>query len=189
MKNFKLIIVGLLAVSLGSCDIERNPFQDVADEQVFNSELGMESAALGSYAILKQNTFMRPYHFHGEYGGDNIALSGATSDALYFMYNFQHVKNNYHLNSFMDHVLGENYYLRAFFYFTLTNIWGRPYSQDPTVNLGVPLKLNADISNIPARATVAEVYDQIVKDLEKAAQLMSRFHRTDDEFRIYASHY
>ncbi|NJO89433.1 MAG: RagB/SusD family nutrient uptake outer membrane protein [Chloroflexia bacterium] len=197
-----------------ACEIERKPFQDLPNEQVFSDELGMEAAALGTYALLKQNDFMRPYHFHGEYGGDNIALSGSTTDALYYMYNFQHSPNNYHLNSLwvtsykgiinsnkvieyaergvsdrMDHVIGEMYYLRAFFYFTMVNIWGRPYNQNPTVNLGVPLILDAepDANNLPTRATVAEVYAQIEGDLKMAADLMSKYQRPDNEFRIFAS--
>lgn len=215
-------ISGLLCRQLGvmafillfawSCEIDREPFQDVSDEQVFSNELGLEAASLGTYAILKQNTFMRPYHFHGEYGGDNIALSGATSDHLYFMYNYQHVPNNYHLQSLwvdsyrgiincnkiiekaqrgvsnrMDHIIGENYYLRAFFYFTLTNIWGRPYSQNPQNNLGVPVKTDSDRNNLPGRATVAQVYELIVADLIKAAEMMETFNRPAAEYRIFAS--
>ena len=212
MKNFKYIIITLLITGLWSCEIEREPFQDLSDDQVFSSELGLEAASLGTYAILKQNTFMRPYHFHGEYGGDNIALSGATTDHLYFMYNFQHVPNNYHLNSLwvdsyrgiincnkiiefaergntnrMDHIIGENYYLRAFFYFTLVNIWGRPYSQDPNSNLGVPVKTDTDRENIPPRGTVAEVYDLIVDDLLDAAELMTEYNRPESELRIFGS--
>ncbi len=212
MKNIKYIVITLLIAGLWSCEIEREPFQDLADEQVFSSELGLEAASLGTYAILKQNTFMRPYHFHGEFGGDNIALSGATTDHLYFMYNFQHVPNNYHLNDLwvdsyrgiincnkiienaergntqrMDHIIGENYYLRAFFYHTLVNIWGRPYTQDPHNNPGVPLKTDTDRDNIPPRATVAEVYELIEQDLLDAAEMMSEYNRGADELRIFAS--
>lgn len=212
MKNIKIIILALVTLGFMGCDIDRLPFQDLADEQVFSTELGLEGAALGTYAILKQNTFMRPYHFHGEYGGDNIALSGATTDHLYFMYNFQHIPNNGHLrtlwrdsyrgivnsnkiiefadrgvSSRMDHLIGEMFYLRAFFYHTLVNIWGRPYSQNPQTNLGVPLKTDTDRHNLPPRATVAAVYDLIVDDLKSAANLMRGFQRPASEYRIYAS--
>ncbi len=212
MKNIKFLIIALLTAGLWSCDIEREPFQDLADDVVFGDELGLEAASLGTYAILKQTTFMRPYHFHGEYGGDNISLSGATTDHLYYMYNYQHVPNNYHLNSLwvdsyrgivncnkiieeaergetprMDHIIGENYYLRAFFYFTLTNIWGRPYTQDPANNLGVPLKLDAGRDDNPPRATVAENYAQIIEDLEDAAEMMEEYDRPGSEHSNFAS--
>jgi starch-binding outer membrane protein, SusD/RagB family len=213
MKKLYIIATVLFTLSFMACDIERAPFQDLADEKVFADELGVEAAALGTYALLKTNEFMRPYHFHGEFGGDNIALSGATTDHLYYMYNFQHTPTNYHLNSLwsmcyrgivnankviskakegtgrMNHVIGEMYYLRAFFYFNLVSIWGRPYNQNPTTNLGVPIILDAepDMNNLPPRAKVKEVYDLIESDLLKAAQMMSTFTRVKSEYSIYAS--
>ncbi len=213
MKNIYSFIAILLALSISSCDIEREPFQDLSDDKVFADELGIEAAALGTYALLKKNEFMRPYHFHGEFGGDNIALSGSTTDPLFYMYNYQHTPTNGHLNSLwsgcykgivnankviakaetgtprLNHVIGEMHYLRAFFYFNLVNIWGRPYAQNPSQNLGVPIILDAepDADNLPPRATVKEVYDQILADLLKAAELMSEFKRVDSEYNIYAS--
>ncbi len=216
MKTIHLYLILSGIVLLFACDIERGPFQDLADDKVFSDELGIETASLGTYALLKENTFMRPYHFNGEYGGDNIALSGSTTDALYYMYNYQHIKDNYHSNSLwitsykgiinsnkviayakqgvsdrMDHVIGEMYYLRAFFYFTLVNIYGRPYNQSPTTNLGVPLILEPepDANNLPPREKVAKIYTQIVSDLQKAAQLMSKYQRPEEQLRIFASKY
>ncbi|RIJ46340.1 RagB/SusD family nutrient uptake outer membrane protein [Maribellus luteus] len=214
-KKIYSVIAILLALSFSfsACDITRDPFQDLSDEKVFADELGIEAAALGTYALLKKNEFMRPYHFHGEFGGDNIALSGSTTDYLFYMYNYQHTPNNYHLNSLwstcyqgivnankvidkaqegtdrMNHVIGEMYYLRAFFYLNLVTIWGRPYNQDPEGNLGVPIILDAepDVDNLPARATVKDVYDLIISDLTTAAGLMSQFTREDSEYNIYAS--
>lgn len=213
MKKIYSFISILIMLSFNACDIAREPFQDLSDEKVFADELGIEAAALGTYALLKTNTFMRPYHFHGEFGGDNVSLSGSTTDHLFYMYNYQHTPTNGHLNSLwstcykgivnankvigkaqegtarMNHVIGEMYYLRAFFYFNLVNIWGRPYNQNPTSNLGVPIILDAepDVNNLPPRATVKEVYDLIVSDLLKAAQLMSEFTRIESEYNIYAS--
>lgn len=213
MKNIYSFIAILLALSISSCDIEREPFQDLSDDKVFADELGIEAAALGTYALLKKNEFMRPYHFHGEFGGDNIALSGSTTDHLFYMYNYQHTPTNGHLNSLwsgcykgivnankvidkaetgtprLNHVIGEMHYLRAFFYFNLVNIWGRPYAQNPSANLGVPIILDAepDADNLPPRATVKEVYELILSDLLSAAELMSEFKRIDSEYNIYAS--
>lgn len=66
---------------------------------------------------------------------------------------------------------GENYYLRALCYFYLVNEFAQPYSNNPQSNPGLPLKLdsNPDVMSLPkSRSTVAEVYDQIVKDLKDA---------------------
>ena len=71
-----------------------------------------------------------------------------------------------------DHLIGENYYLRALIYFQMVNVYGRPYAQDPS-SLGVPLKLTSDVDDRPDRNTVGEVYRQIVEDLEKAESLMT----------------
>lgn len=66
---------------------------------------------------------------------------------------------------------GENYYLRALCYFYLVNEFAQPYSNNPETNPGLPLKLdsNPDVESLPkTRSTVAEVYAQIVQDLQNA---------------------
>lgn len=67
-------------------------------------------------------------------------------------------------------LVGENYYLRALWYLSLTRVYGRPYTHGKD-NLSVPLRLDAN-SPAQARATVGEVYDQIISDLENAAELL-----------------
>ncbi|HEY0678287.1 MAG TPA: RagB/SusD family nutrient uptake outer membrane protein [Chitinophagaceae bacterium] len=69
---------------------------------------------------------------------------------------------------------GENLFLRSVLFFDLVRLYGRPYYQSPETNLGIPLILApiTDINARPSRATVKETYDQIIKDLEMAAQLM-----------------
>ena len=66
-----------------------------------------------------------------------------------------------------NRVKGQALFLRAYYYFYLVNFYGKPYSditsaEDP----GVPLKTFAYIDDrYWGRATVKEVYDQIVSDL------------------------
>lgn len=61
--------------------------------------------------------------------------------------------------------------LRSFFYFQLINIFGQPYC-DYKDGLGVPLKLTSEVvAELPNRATVSEVYEQIISDLLKAEAL------------------
>ncbi|WP_443938398.1 RagB/SusD family nutrient uptake outer membrane protein [Pedobacter sp. MW01-1-1] len=58
--------------------------------------------------------------------------------------------------------------LRAFYYFSLVNIFGKPYNFDKTA-LGVPLKLNGNIEkDAMPRNTVEEVYNQVLNDLNEA---------------------
>lgn len=73
-----------------------------------------------------------------------------------------------------EYLRGEAYTLRGFYYFMLVNFFGLPYNfGDPTVNLGVPLKLTSGVTDEKfKRNTVAEVYKQIENDLLKGAKLM-----------------
>ena len=55
-----------------------------------------------------------------------------------------------------------------FFYFNLVNLFGEPYNYNKAAD-GVPLKLASGLSdNYEKRATVGEVYEQIIKDLNEA---------------------
>lgn len=71
---------------------------------------------------------------------------------------------------------GENLFLRAVLFFDLARLYGRPYYQSPETNPGIPLILEpiTDINARPSRATVKQTYEQIIKDLEEAAQLMTK---------------
>lgn len=72
-----------------------------------------------------------------------------------------------------DYYKGEALSLRALFYFDLVRLYGKPYNYDKQ-SLGVPLVLKTlDASAQPERATVDEVYAQIVKDLQSGQELMA----------------
>jgi len=64
--------------------------------------------------------------------------------------------------------------LRAISYFYLLQLYARPYNQNNGANPGLPLRLTAQRSsadNDLARSTVAEVYNQILSDLNTAEPL------------------
>jgi len=67
---------------------------------------------------------------------------------------------------------GENMFLRAFTYFNLVRVYGKPYYQNAGSSLSIPLKTSSDIKDLPAPATVKDVYAFIVTELQTAAQLM-----------------
>ena len=70
-----------------------------------------------------------------------------------------------------DDIVGQAHFMRALHYHNLVRIWGGvPIRTEPPSNL-------AELSNT-RRATVAEVYTQILADLDKAAQLMNSDDRT-----------
>ncbi|HVK49502.1 MAG TPA: RagB/SusD family nutrient uptake outer membrane protein [Pseudobacter sp.] len=65
---------------------------------------------------------------------------------------------------------GEAAGLRALYYWYLVNLYGKPFNDSTTTpekSPGVPLIISPDLRDEPrARNTVAEVYDQIRKDIE-----------------------
>lgn len=194
---FLLIVTFMLT----GCDIDRFPYDSIASDELLGGEGGLEYATLGNYSRLKGdnlgNGFMPELHRLGEYPGDNVSLSGTTTDPLFFIYNYNNISNGYRTDDFWtpgyqaivgcnkvieltpegesvekDQLVGENYYLRAYAFFEMVNVFGRPYVQGRS-NLGVPLKLTTDVNDLPDRNTVGEVYDQVVADLLKAETLMT----------------
>lgn len=70
----------------------------------------------------------------------------------------------------LKRIEGEAYYLRAFNYFMLVNIYGAPYKvSTAATDPGVPLKLSPDVEDkFFKRNSVKEIYDQMVSDLKHA---------------------
>jgi tetratricopeptide (TPR) repeat protein len=76
-----------------------------------------------------------------------------------------------------DRVEGEAKFLRGLIYFELVKAYGKDWNNgDPNVNLGVPIVLEPtrgiDNSSKVPRATVAEVYTQVINDLTEAKNLL-----------------
>ncbi|MEI7487090.1 MAG: RagB/SusD family nutrient uptake outer membrane protein [Chryseobacterium sp.] len=206
----KKIFIPFFALTLTACNIDRSPFDSKESDVILTDPTGLQTITLGNYALLKGDAdgggFFNNLYRVGEYGGDNIDISGTTSDQFFYYYNYRSIKNNGRSNTIWnagykaiigcnkviskfsegkdaetDQLIGENYFLRAYVYFSLVNVFGRPYNQG-TGNLGVPLKTSDDVNELLPRATVGAIYDQITNDLKKAEQLM-----TLDKKNIYAS--
>lgn len=198
MKTIKKItLLSIISLCLVGCDLDTKPYQSIDVDQLTPGNV--ETLTLGTYAYMKSNNgIMRSAHYFGEYGSDNVSISGGSSDPLNNILNYLRTTNNsriadiwsysyktiININATLevapegqskefDIVIGENYYLRAFHYFTLVNVFGQPYINSPETNMGVPIKLTTSLDDFPARATVKEVYDQIEKDLLKAIDLMT----------------
>lgn len=201
MKKIIFTLTILVAVVFSSCELDRSPFTEISADELFEDPGAAQSATLGNYLFLKGDKgydgWSDDLHRISEYGGDNVMISGGTTDPLFFFYNYQRNPNNSRNNRFwsnsfkaivgtnrvieslnegeteeQDQVIGENYYIRALVFFQMGNVFGRPYNQG-TENLSIPLKLTSDIEDLPDRNTVGEVYDQVIKDLKKAESLMT----------------
>lgn len=71
-------------------------------------------------------------------------------------------------------VQGECYFLRAFYYLTLANLYGKPYTEaSASSDLAVPIKTSESVEDKEyQRATVADVYQQVLEDLKHAEELL-----------------
>lgn len=197
----KIFYILLATLSLSACDIERTPFGDMDSDRIVNDpDASLESLLNGTYAQLK--SWSDPMHRAGEYAGDNMMIRGSSTDAFYEFISYARTPNNGRLaqfwnsgykaiaqasnlinmieegqNSSIDNNLGEAYYIRGMMYFYLTRVYGRPYYQSPSTNLGVPIVNGTpdDIFNLtlPDRATVEESYAQAISDLKKAEELLT----------------
>jgi hypothetical protein len=202
---------------MSDCDLERLPYDAMVNEGI--NAGSAESITLGTYAKLKEEYYYKTLHQVGEYGGDNISLSGTTSDQLFNFYRYTRVTNSYYtarvwlftyqmvgnINSLLpaleeydppvderesiDHLKGENLLLRAFLYFNCCNVFGRPYldAAGAENNPGIPLKTVSDINYFPPRASVKDVYEQIIEDATRAAALMKRSPGTTPKNNSYVS--
>ncbi|MBE7172661.1 MAG: RagB/SusD family nutrient uptake outer membrane protein [Williamsia sp.] len=200
----RLLALCTLILLTACSKLDRKPFDSLTPEDFNSSDGSLQAATNGNYARIK--TMALGWHRVMEFPGDNVSLSGTTTSHLFYLYNYQRIPNNSFTTSFWtnsyqiivscgkiiqsvqegksneaDQLLGENYFLRAYLHFTLVNVFGKPYSHGRD-NLGVPIKLDGDPNNTPARAKVGEVYDAVLKDLDKAESLMNTF-----KSNIYAS--
>ncbi len=201
-KALYITVVLALTFGLASCDLDYYPSDEQSSEVIMQEASAMimdgcysllkeEIEYLGWPS---GNSYCRHYFQMSEFPSDNICLSGRSTDPLFqattytMTDNLQNVgtlwmvgyKIIYMANSLIEtldelnpddqQVLGEAYYMRAMMHLNLVTLYAKPYSVDQNA-LGVPLDTVAIVTDIK-RNPVGEVYDQIVKDLNKAAALM-----------------
>src|SRR5690606_38620916 len=198
----KKIFIALLTVaSFASCDIDRAPYGSMDADDIMNDpDTYLESMMNGAYAQLK--AWSDPMHRAGEYAGDNIAIRGTSTDAFFEVISYNRTPNNGRLNQFWNagykaiaqtsnvinmfavgtneernSRLGECYDIGVLKYFYFVRAYGRPYYDNPTINLGMPI-VNGTPEDIPGlelndRVSVADTYEHIIADLEKAEELLA----------------
>ncbi|MCL1974419.1 MAG: RagB/SusD family nutrient uptake outer membrane protein [Bacteroidetes bacterium] len=86
----------------------------------------------------------------------------------------------------LNHLKAQALTARAICYYDLVRLYGKPYDMDKNA-LGVPLILEVlDASAQPPRATVGEVYSQIVADLNAAIPLFTKGQKDNGYINYYA---
>jgi len=72
-----------------------------------------------------------------------------------------------------NNIKGSALFLRAFYYYQLDQIFAPAYdSATSSADLGIPLRLTADVNEKLIRVSVQKNYDQIVSDLKEAIPLL-----------------
>jgi hypothetical protein len=192
MKRIIYFLGVLVAYFTSSCSlnnlIEEEPKGFLNDQSIFNTEAGAQAALIGCYeGISTYYYFGVAYTQFLSLGSGAFWTSHAASlplarqtsqptDALvnnvwkeaYAAINavnglITNMPKSSIQESVKNQVLGEGYFLRGMLYFNNVRIWG-----------DVPLRL--EVANSKelhmARTPKAQVYEQIIKDLEEAKKLM-----------------
>ena len=197
--QFKIYTIAIVfAFGLGSCKKEVKPSTAIDDQSALTNPGDIETATIGTYAVLRNATYVRSAHFLTEYQGDNIAQGQPSSDDLSRCYRYTHIPTGTHGANFwkqayyvivaankiiaaipdnatadLKQLKGENLFLKGMMEFNLVRVFGRPYVQGNGANPGVPILKEGTNTTSPSRNTVKEVYDAALSDLLKSAELMS----------------
>ncbi|WP_164126373.1 RagB/SusD family nutrient uptake outer membrane protein [Sphingobacterium luzhongxinii] len=191
MKKICLFIIAFV-FTLSSCNkfLDITPSDTLSPEGYFRNVAEVEVALAGVYDILgKSGTYGRSLFFELDIADDSfVALSSWTQDISLFNYNTSDLKLTdlwIYLHNGVNRantllanldkadmaedkrkaVEGQALFLRAYYFFLLTNYWGDiPMRLQPTTSVS-----DNDLKFTP----VKDVYAQIVSDMERAAELVN----------------
>lgn len=146
------------------------------------------------------NMYLRQYFQMSDFAGDDIVCGQTTTDPLFYSFSLDHTATQTNSRYFwyisykiindvntvlesaekienpdesIKQLIGECYFLRALCHFNLVRFYGKPYSHDPSA-AGVILRTSTEDPSLKARASVSEVYDAVIADAIKGAELMNQ---------------
>ena len=167
-------------------------FQTVKDATTWNNGLysDLRGRVYGSYNISQDvqadqlnatldfgNRNGNPHRWGSSFLADDGALSGSWAGYYGALRNvnmtiagFEKIKATTPADiATVTKCKGDAYLARAYYYSELILRFAKPYEPaTASTDLGVPLVLEYDLNARPARATVKQVYDQILSDIAKA---------------------
>ncbi|WP_421149789.1 RagB/SusD family nutrient uptake outer membrane protein [Seonamhaeicola sp. NFXS20] len=74
-----------------------------------------------------------------------------------------------------NNLKGQAYFYRAFAYFNLSQVFCKPYDKNTAVSdLGLPIRLSADVNEIKKRSSLEALYLQIISDATKSLELLDQ---------------
>lgn len=75
------ILSGVVGLLMTSCSLDKEPYNALTNENIENTEGALRALHLGNYHSLKG--WVENWHRVTEYPGDNVSLSGTTTDNLF----------------------------------------------------------------------------------------------------------
>lgn len=144
------------------------------------------------------NMYLRQYYQLSDFASDDIVCGQTTTDDLFYSFSLGHTQTQTNTRYFWyisykiisdvntviesaekvtspddatKQLLGECYFLRAFAHFNLVRLYAMPYASSPA-GAGIILRTSTSDPALKARSTVQEVYQQIIADAAKGADLM-----------------
>lgn len=178
----------LLGSGYPSPDFPLEPYLTIMDDDVTFNATGIDVVG-GTDA----GNYFHAYTWQPDVYERNVSIPGLSSPSTYSLY-YGRIKGCNAVLDYIDGVAGpqaqkdrvkaEALAIRAFLYFNLVNLYGKPYNEDKEA-AGVPLKLSASITTTGLkRNTVAEVYAQLINDLNAAIAFFKKYDVTRGNYRI-----
>lgn len=192
-KYFLIITCFLLFFAHNSCserDLDLFP-PDKDEITDINTEAKLQMLLNGAYiSTAGSNVFGTEVMLFGDLLGDKLFVSNSNPSYLNtFNYNYNSTQSDFGFygtlydvimncnlvinntavatNANVKRIKGEAKIIRGLAYFTLVNYYSPTPTSGVNQEYGVPLVLtDYDVNLKPARATVAQVYDQIIADLK-----------------------
>jgi len=202
--NILFTVLGIVLLSSCEGFLDVKPSNTVASETSILTASDAKVVINGLMRKMTSSSYYgRNFFMYGDAKGGDLAIrsQGRGLDALYVfnhsassnsysgfwsqMYHCILQANNLLLNiakieaagngsAALNEYKGQALTARAMIYFDLVRIYGKPYNMDAT-SYGVPLVLTPlGFDAKPTRATVNEIYTQILKDLTDAAPLLNK---------------
>ena len=203
IRTYLVLSVLVAGTLITACDkqLQLEPKDSQSTDQALSTIKGVNAAIVGMYANMRSASYYGRYLFiYGDLSANDVYLAKANSNR--FIPTFQRTfaavdadalgiwtagystiaRANNIINAVdkvtadqteKDLAKGQALFTRALAYFDLVRIFAKPYNQGGGAQLGVPVVLVTDINGTPARNTVAEVYAQVINDLNQAKTLLA----------------
>ncbi|MCB0714542.1 MAG: RagB/SusD family nutrient uptake outer membrane protein [Chitinophagaceae bacterium] len=187
----------LLCTSCKKSFLDEVPYDQISSDLAINSESDMQTALNGAYASFRDADLVgRTLPLVGDLMADNVSIAVVNSNRYLAELNYSYtntfgnglstwsdayaailslnniINANIPVTANASQMKGEALTLRALMYFYLIRLYAKPIAVNPNSE-GVPIVLSYDPNLKPSRNSTADVYAQIINDLNDAFGMMS----------------